>query len=221
MNFHIISLFPGVLDPYVNESILKRAKESNRISVFFYNPRDFSKDKHRSVDDKPYGGGPGMVIKADPVTRAVLSAVRKADKLAKKKKPRIKKILLSHRGREFNSTLSSKLATGYTDIIIICGHYEGIDARVKKIFRPEEISIGPYILTGGELPALVIIDAVSRQLDGVLGNYDSLEERRVATSEVYTRPEAYIFKSKTYRVPKILLSGDHKKIEEWKKGRSK
>jgi tRNA (guanine37-N1)-methyltransferase len=221
MNFHIISLFPGVLDPYVNESILKRAKESNRISVFFYNPRDFSKDKHRSVDDKPYGGGPGMVIKADPVARAVLSAVRKADKLAKKKKPRIKKILLSHRGREFNSTLSSKLATGYTDIIIICGHYEGIDARVKKIFRPEEISIGPYILTGGELPALVIIDAVSRQLDGVLGNYDSLEERRVATSEVYTRPEAYIFKSKTYRVPKVLLSGDHKKIEEWKKERSK
>lgn len=209
MHFHIISLFPKAFDSYLNESIISRAIKDNKIKVSFYNPRDFSPDKWKRVDQKPYSGGPGMVIEALPTVKAVESAFKKA-----KKKVGI--IWLSPGGKQFDTTYAKKISKKYTDIIIISGRYEGIDARVKKIFKTENISVGPYVLTGGELPAEILIDCISRQIKGVLGNFSSLEESRVSSHDVYTRPEVLLYKGKKYRVPKVLLSGDHKKIEEWK-----
>jgi len=211
MNFHIVTLFPGAFDSYLGESILKRAIEDKKIKVTFYNPRDYTKLSWGRVDRPPYGGGPGMVLEADSVSRAV-EAARKA---AKSKK--IKIIMFSPGGKQFDTPTAKKYAAGYKHFILICGRYEGIDARVKKIFKADDLSIGPYVLTGGELPAMVVIDCVSRQVEGVLGNFDSREEERVSSSEVYTRPEVLVWKGKKHRVPKVLLSGNHKLIDEWKK----
>lgn len=209
MNFHIITLFPEMFNSYMNGSILGRAIEDKKIKIKFYNPRDFTKDKNRRIDRKPYGGGPGMVIEAMPIIKAV--------EKAKSKKKKVKIIFLSPSGTQFDNNYAKKKAKKYSDIIIISGRYEGVDARVKKAFKMEDVSIGNYVLTGGELPAMVIIDCVSRQIEGVLGDFNSLEDSRVASSEVYTRPETIEYKGKKYRVPKVLLSGDHKKIDEWKK----
>lgn len=214
MHFHIITLFSGAFDSYLGESILKRAIEDKKLRVSFYNPRDYTKDKWRRIDQKPYAGGPGMVIQAEPVAKAIDAALKKSKKGSK---PKI--IFLSPGGKQFTNEYAKKTAKKYTDVIIISGRYEGIDARVKKIFKMEDVSIGPFVLTGGELPAMLIIDAMARQVEGVLGNFDSLEESRTASPDVYTRPEVLVYKGKKYRVPKVLLSGDHKKIEEWKKGR--
>lgn len=208
MTFHIITLFPQSFDSYLGESILKRAIEDKKIKVKFYNPRDFSIDKWHRVDQKPYGGGPGMVIEALPVIKAIQKA--------KGNKKKVKIIWFTPSGKQFD-TAYAKSATKYTDIIFICGRYEGIDARVKKAFKVEEISVGPFVLTGGELPAMIMIDCISRQVKGVLGDIQSLEESRVASADVYTRPEMIEYKSKKYRVPKVLLSGNHKLIDEWKK----
>lgn len=214
MHFHIITLFPKAFDSYLGESILKRAIEDRKIKVSFCNPRDFvprlrsgSTIKTIRIDKPPYGGGPGMVIQAEPVIRAVESV----------KKPKAKIIFLSPSGKQFNNTYASKIAKKYKDLIIVCGRYEGIDARVKKVFKMDEISVGPFVLTGGELPAMIILDAMARQIPGVLGNFDSIEERRISSSELYTRPEVFSYKGRKYRVPKILLSGHRAKIEEWKK----
>lgn len=209
MIFHIITLFPEMFDSYIKGSILGRAIEDKKIKIKFYNPRDFTKDRNRRIDRKPYGGGPGMVIEAIPVIKAI--------EKAKGKKKKAKIIFLSPSGERFDNNYAKKMAKNYSDIIIICGRYEGVDARVKKIFKMEDISIGNYVLTGGELPAMAIIDCVSRQIEGVLGDFNSLEESRIASAEVYTRPEIFEYKKKKYKVPKILLSGDHKKIEEWKR----
>lgn len=214
MKFHIITLFPNAFDSYLGESIISRAIEDKKISVKFYNPRDFSDNKFRHIDQKPYAGGPGMVIQALPVIKAIEKALAKSKVQSPKSKVGI--IWLSPNGKQFDTDYAKKSAKKYTDIIIICGRYEGIDARVKKIFKMQEISVGPFVLTGGELPAMIMIDCISRQVEGVLGNFDSLEEKRVASSDVYTRPEVLIYKKKKYRVPKILLSGDHKKIEQWR-----
>ncbi len=211
MTFHIITLFPEMFDSYIKGSILGRAIEDKKIKIKFYNPRDFTKDRHRRIDRKPYGGGPGMVIEAMPVIKAIEKA---------KSKKKVKIIFLSPSGAQFDNNYAKKTAKNYSDIIIICGRYEGIDARVKKAFKMEDVSIGNYVLTGGELPAMAIIDCVSRQIEGVLGDFSSLEDSRVASSEVYTRPEIFEYKGKKYKVPKILLSGDHKKIEEWKRRKS-
>ena len=208
MNFHIITLFPSALDSYLNESILVRAIKDKKIKIKFYNPRDFAKNK-RQVDSRPYGGGPGMVIKAEPVIKAVQKA--------KGKKQKVKIIFLSPSGKQFDNVYAKKISKNYKDVIIISGHYEGIDARVKKVFKTDDITIGPYILTGGELPAMVLIDTITRQVKGILGNEESLEESRIASSEVYTRPESFKYKDKNYKVPKVLLSGDHKKISQWRK----
>src|SRR3989344_2735739 len=225
MHFHIITLFPKALDSYLGESILKRAIEDGKIKVSFYNPRDYTENKWHRVDRPPYGGGPGLVIEAEPVIRAIESAISKANKLKAKS---YKLIFLSPRGKQFTNEYAKKTAKKYKNIILVCGRYEGIDARVKKVFstspsggKMEEISVGPFVLTGGELPAMLIIDVISRQVPGVLGNIDSLEERRVSTSEVYTRPETFKYKGKTYKVPKILLSGHQAKIEEWKRALDK
>lgn len=210
MVFHVITLFPNAFDSYLGESILKRAIEDKKIKVKFYNPRDFTEDKHKRIDRSPYGGGPGMVIQAEPVIRAVQSAKLKA------KSKNTKIIWLSPSGKQFTNEYAKKTAGKCTDIIIICGRYEGIDARVKKVFKVEEISVGPFVMTGGELPAMIMIDVMSRQVEGVLGDFNSLEESRVSSADVYTRPEVFEYKKKKYRVPKILLSGHRAKIDEWK-----
>ena len=213
MKFHIITLFPEAFKSYLNSSIVGRAIKDKKISVSFYNPRDFTKDKHKRVDRKPYGGGPGMVIEAE----SVLKAIEKA----RGRKKKVKILMLSPSGKQFDSTYTSKLNKSYSDIVIISGHYEGIDARVGKITKAEHISIGPYVLTGGELPAMVIVDSVSRHIPGVLGNIESIEEKRTASPDVYTRPEVLVHKGKKYKVPPVLLSGDHKNIEKWRESRKK
>jgi tRNA (guanine37-N1)-methyltransferase len=210
VHFHFVTLFPGAFDSYLGESILKRAIEDKKIKVSFYNPRDFTKDKWKRIDRPPYGGGPGMVIQAEPVIKAIAKAKGKKD---------ARVIWLSPSGKQFDNTYAAKLAKKYKDVIIVCGRYEGIDARVKKAFKMEEVSIGPFVLTGGELPAMLIVDVVARQVPGILGNFDSLEEKRIASKDVYTRPETFVYKKKKFTVPKVLLTGDHKKIEEWKKGK--
>lgn len=211
MHFHIITLFPKAFNSYLGESILKRAIEDKKIKVSFYNPRDFVKDKHKRIDRPPYAGGPGMVIQAEPVIAAVAKA------MAGRRKQDVKIIFLSPKAKQFTNEYAQKTAKKYKDVIIVCGRYEGVDARVKKIFKMDDVSVGPFVLTGGELPAMIILDVMSRQVPGVLGNFNSIEERRVRTFEVYTRPEVFKYKSKSYRVPKILLSGHKAKIEEWKR----
>lgn len=220
MHFHIVTLFPDSFESYINDSIIGRALKDKKIKVSFYNPRDFTKDpstklgagKHKRVDQKPYGGGPGMVM--EPVS--TVKAVQKA--IGSKDRKNVKVIFFSPAGKQFDNKEAARLEKKYKHIVMICGRYEGVDARVKKIFRAQEVTIGPYVLTGGELPAMVVLDSVSRQIPGVLGNLDSIEENRISSSEVYTRPEEFVFKGKKYKVPPVLVSGHHKKIEEWKKG---
>ena len=213
MNFHIVTLFPDSFDSYVSDSIIGRAIKDKKIKVSFYNPRDFTKDKHRRVDQKPYGGGPGMVMEPVSTTKAIAKAVGT--------KKNVKIIFFAADGKQFDNKKAKSYSKKYKHIVMICGRYEGIDARVRKIFKADPISIGPFILTGGELPAMVVLDAVSRQIEGVLGNLDSIEESRTTSSEVYTRPEEFKFKGKIYKVPKVLVSGHHAKIEEWKKEQRK
>lgn len=218
MTFHIITLFPETIHSYLDESILGRAQASKLISVTYYNLRDFTKDKHGKVDDRPYAGGPGMVMSVDPLVRAWTKIVTTIEKRASKKnkKAKIRTILFAPRADKFTTEKAQTFAKKYTDIILICGRYEGIDARVKKITKAEELSIGDYVLTGGEIPAMAVVDCVARQIPGVLGKFDSREEARVSSGEMYTRPEIYIYNNKKHKVPDVLLSGNHKKIEEWK-----
>ena len=230
MRFDIITIFPQIFDSYLNESILKRAREKKLIDIKLHNLRDFAQTKkgalrqaqgnlslRRQVDDKPFGGGPGMVLMAEPIIKAVKKAV-------KSKKTKV--ILFSAGGKQFDNKIASKFSK-YGQLIFVCGRYEGIDERTKEAIKDlglgvEEISIGPYVLTGGELPAMVLIDAVSRQIKGVLGKHESLEEKRLGVGvPVYTRPETFIFRKKKYSTPKILLSGDHKKIEDWRRKHKK
>ncbi|MEK7123261.1 MAG: tRNA (guanosine(37)-N1)-methyltransferase TrmD [Patescibacteria group bacterium] len=217
MTFDIITIFPKIFDSYFKESIIKRASEKKLIKVNVHNLRDFTSDKHRKVDDKPYGGGPGMVFKIEPLARALNFILKNG------KKGKTAVVLFSPAGKQFNGKIAGKFAGNYNRLILICGRYEGIDERVKKVvsdfgFKIMELSIGPYVLTGGELPAMVLVDAVSRQIKGVLGKEESLEEKRNGVgAPVYTRPEVFEHKGKKYRVPKVLLSGAHKKIEEWRR----
>jgi tRNA (guanine37-N1)-methyltransferase len=208
MTFHIVTLFPDAFDSYFGESILKRAIEDKKLKVKFYNPRDFAENKWARVDRAPYGGGPGMVIEALPVIKAVEKAV--------KNKKKIKIIWLTPGGKQFTNEYAKKSAKSFSDIVIICGRYEGIDSRVKKVFKVDEISVGPFVLTGGELPAMLLIDSISRQRKGVLGTFDSLEERRISSHDTYTRPDSFTYKGKKYPVPKVLLSGNHKEIDAWR-----
>lgn len=232
MRFDIITIFPKIFDSYLNESILKRAQKNKLIDIKIHNLRDFAKDKsrshsdrgsstkwsgHRKVDDRPFSGGPGMVLKLEPLIRAISSLKLKA------KKSKSKIILFTPGGKQFDNKMASDLAKKYDNLVLICGRYEGIDARLMSVFKTLklstlELSVGDYVLTGGELPAMVLIDSVSRQITGVLGKAESLEEKRYGAGlPVYTRPEVFEYKGKKYKVPKVLLSGDHKKIEEWRK----
>lgn len=225
-SFEILTIFPKILDSYVNESILGRAQKRGLVKIKTFDLRDFAEDKHRSVDDLPYGGGAGMVLMAEPLLKGVERIV-KSSKVSPKK---TKVIVFSAKGKPFNQKKAYEWAKKYKRIILISGRYEGIDERVSQILKAEEISVGPYVLTDGDVAAMTIISAVARLLPGVI-NLKSLEEeshfRSVLESEVkadqgkleyphYTRPETVTWKGKKYRVPKVLLSGNHKKISEWR-----
>lgn len=223
INFHIITLFPEEVSVYLNASILGRAQREKKIKISYYNPRDYAgtigkqvegRLVYKKTDGRPYGGGPGMVMLAEPVLKAVKKALLKAK--TSKLKPKI--YIFSPAGKIFDNNLADKISRDKKNqhIVLICGRYEGLDARVKKILKATEISVGPYVLTGGEVPAMIVVDAITRRLPGVLGKDESIEERRVASSEVYTRPEILTFNKKKYRVPKVLLSGNHAEIEKWK-----
>jgi len=228
MNFHVVTLFPEVCQAYTDASVLGRAQKTDKgkgakvrgkkISVQYYNPRDFSKNKHKKVDDRPYGGGPGMVMTAEPILKAWEKAVgrKMLGASSAKTRNRIKTLIMSPRGKVFTNKLAKDYAKKYDHLVLISGRYEGIDARVKKILKAEEVSVGDYVLTGGELPALTIIDSISRQIPGVLGEFESLEEERVTSGETYTRPEILEYKKKKYKVPPVLVEGNHKKIEEYR-----
>jgi len=219
MNFHVITLFPDICQAYTDASVLGRAQKTDKgkgakvrgkkIAVSYYNPRDFANNKHNKVDDKPYGGGPGMVMSAEPILRAWQKAVGR-----KRDQAKVKTLIMSPRGTEFTQDSAKKYAKKYDHLVLISGRYEGIDGRVKQALNAEEVSVGDYILTGGELPALTIIDSVSRQVPGVIGTHDSLEDDRVTSGECYTRPEVVEFKQKKLHVPEVFLQGNHKEIEK-------
>jgi len=208
MRFDIITLFPNMFDSYFDESILKRAQEIGVAHIAIHNLRDYTHDKHKTVDDTPYGGGAGMVIKVEPVTECV-EAVAHQDL-----KRRI--ILFSAKGKQFTEQDALRLSQ-YEQVICICGRYEGVDERVAEYVADEEVSIGPYVLTGGEIPAMVVVDAVTRLLAGVLGNPNSLDEEshgKNFSSEYpqYTRPENF----RGWKIPDVLQSGDHAEIAKWR-----
>jgi tRNA (guanine37-N1)-methyltransferase len=215
MRFHIVTIFPGMFDSYLEESLFKRAQAKKIISVRAYDLRVFTKDKHRKVDDRPFGGGPGMVLAVQPVWDAVKKIKSTRRKSLKKSKTRV--ILFSTRGKRLDAAVARRLAK-YDDLILICGRYEGVDERVAEYIADEEISIGDYVLSGGEIPALALMETVGRQIPGFLGKEESLEEIN-GSFPTYTRPEVFIpAKGKKWSVPPVLLSGDHKKIAEWRKG---
>jgi tRNA (guanine37-N1)-methyltransferase len=213
MQFSVITIFPELITSYTEESILGRAQEDGQISVEIYDPRNFTDDKHDSIDGPPYGGGPGMVMEAKPILRAVEAAQENS-----KFEIRNSKIfLMSARGQQLDTEMAQDIKSDLKHAIIICGRYEGIDQRVITAFEPQLVSIGPYVLSGGELPALVMVDAVSRNVDGVLGNKKSLEtNRETAGSPVYTRPQSIEHNGENYDVPGVLLSGHHEKICQWR-----
>lgn len=223
MRFDIITIFPHILDSYFSESLLKKAQEKGLIKIELHNLRDFTNDRHRKVDDSPYGGGPGMVLKAEPIEKAV-EYVRNVGNVQMKQAKRSNKqgnrtsrtrtILFSLRGKKFDQKEAHRLAK-YNHLIFICGRYEGVDERVAQYIADEEISIGDFVLSGGELPAAVVIEAISRLVPGMLGKSESLEELK-GTYPVYTKPESAKIGGKNRKVPTVLLSGDHKKIEEWR-----
>ncbi len=208
MTFHIITLFPETLEKYLHASILGRAEKKKIIGFDLVDLRRFGEGKHKKVDDRAYGGGPGMVLKVEPIAKAVKKIETKIKRSAKKK---TRVILFSTRGKVFDQKAAGRLRK-YDHLVFICWRYEGVDERVAEYIADEEISVGDFVLSGGELPALIVTDAVSRLIPGVLGKTESLEDIK-GSYPVYSKPEVY----GKYKVPKVLLSGDHKKIEEWRK----
>jgi tRNA (guanine37-N1)-methyltransferase len=256
ITFHLITIFPHIFDSYINESILKRAQDKDIIKIKIHNLRDFTEDKHKTVDDSPFGGGAGMVMMVEPIFRALqfiksgeiksmepetgknqesrrkiqekktyvnLSDEKKLEtqnsefriRNSKSQTPHI--VLLSPRGQKFTQQKAIGL-TKQREIVLICGRYEGVDERVGANLADESISIGDYVLTGGELPALTIIDSITRLLPGVLGNKESLKEESFSTENQieypqYTRPADF----KGWKVPDVVLSGNHQEIKKWRK----
>lgn len=206
MRFDVLTLFPEIIESYCNVSIIKRAKESSVISINAVNPRDYTLDRHKKVDDTPYGGGAGMVLMPQPYVDAY-DAVEKFDNSIT--------VMLSPQGEPLNENLVLELSK-YSQIIMLCGHYEGFDERIRDIIKPREISLGDFVLTGGELPALCLIDAVSRKLDGTLGKLESAMEDSFSNGLLeyphYTKPRDF----RGYKVPEVLLNGNHKDINEFR-----
>jgi tRNA (guanine37-N1)-methyltransferase len=211
MKFDVFTLFPQLFPPYLNESILKKAIEANRIAVNLHNIRDWATDKHSTTDDVAYGGGGGMVMKPEPIFAAVEDVMGE--------KSNIPVILLTPQGRKLTQTIVKELAEHH-HIAMICGRYEGVDERVRQHLVTDEISIGDFVLTGGELPALMLIDALARRVPGVLGSDTAFDEDSHASGLLehphYTRPAIF----RDWEVPEILRSGNHKLIEEWRKEQS-
>ena len=215
MKFDIITIFPNIFSSYFKESLVQKAIKNRLISVNIHNLRDWADDAHRTVDDKPFGGGLGMVMKVEPIYKAVVKIKKKGGKV----------ILFTPRGKKFNQQLAAKLSKE-KQLVLICGRYEGVDERVAKNIADLELSIGDYDLMGGELPAMVVIETISRLIPGVIGKKELLGER--VTKEggfieyaQYTRPEIFKAQGKNWKVPEVLTSGDHKKIQEWRNKNSK
>lgn len=206
MRFDVLTLFPEVIESYCNVSIMKRARDNGVISINTVNPRNFTLDKHKKVDDTPFGGGAGMVLMPQPYVDAY-DSVEKLDSYLP--------VMLSPQGEPLNESLVLEL-TNYNQIILLCGHYEGFDERIRGIIKPREISLGDFVLTGGELPALCLIDAVSRKLDGTLGKLESAMEDSFSNGLLeyphYTKPRDF----RGYKVPEVLLNGNHKEIGEYR-----
>lgn len=236
MQFNIITIFPQIFGSYFSESIVSRAQKTEKIEIKIHNLRDFTNDKHKTVDDTPYGGGAGMILKIEPIYKCVneiMSNVKfqmpnqiqnpKSKIKNKSQKPRI--ILFSAKGKKYTQRDAERLGK-YDNLILICGRYEGVDERVAKHIADEEISIGDFVLTGGEIPAMVLVDSITRLLPGVLGNSESpIEESHSAEGYLefpqYTKPEEFFAKGEGWKVPKVLLSGNHGEIGEWRKAKSK
>ena len=208
LRFDIVSIFPGMFESPFGDSIIQRAREEGLLDLRVHDLRDYSLNKHRKVDDTPFGGGVGMVMNVEPIARVVAAI--------KKEVPETRTILLSPGGRPFDQEKAWELSR-LPSLTLICGRYEGIDERVRLHFVDEEISIGDYVLTGGEIPAMVLVEAISRLVPGVLGDPESIVEESFAGDLLeypqYTRPRDY----QGFKVPEILVSGDHKKIRDWQK----
>ncbi len=208
MNFTVLTLFPELMNAFFDHGMIGRAILRDLIKGQAINIRDFARDRHNTVDDRPYGGGSGMVMKPGPLARAISSA--------KKEFPHARVILLTPQGKRFDQTAACKMAESGQDLIFICGRYEGIDERVCELFVDEEMSMGDFVMTGGELAAMAIIDSTARLIPGVLGSKDSCLEDSFMDDRLehahYTRPEGF----KTIKVPGVLLSGDHGKVREWR-----
>ena len=208
LRFDIVSIFPGMFESPFGDSIIQRAREEGLLDLRVHDLRDYSLNKHRKVDDTPFGGGVGMVMNVEPIARVVAAI--------KKEVPETRTILLSPGGRPFDQEKAWEFSR-LPSLTLICGRYEGIDERVRLHFVDEEISIGDYILTGGEIPAMVLVEAISRLVPGVLGDPESIVEESFAGDLLeypqYTRPRDY----QGFKVPEILVSGDHKKIRDWQK----
>ena len=206
MKFDVLTLFPELIQSHLDFSIMKRATDDGVISVDAINPRDFTLDKHKKVDDTPYGGGAGMVLMPQPYVDAYNSVEKLENSIT---------LMMTPQGEPFTDKISNELAN-YEQIIILCGHYEGYDERIREIIKPREISIGDFVLTGGELPALCVIDSVSRKIDGTLGKIESAHDDSFSDGLLeypqYTKPREYM----GYKVPEVLLNGNHKLIEEFR-----
>lgn len=206
MRFDVLTLFPEIIESYCNVSIMKRAREGDVYSLNTINPRDFTLDKHNKVDDTPYGGGAGMVLMPQPYIDAYDSVEKLENSIT---------VMLSPQGEPLNEKLVLDLAQ-YDQIIMLCGHYEGFDERIREIIKPKEISLGDFVLTGGELPALCLLDSVSRKLNGTLGKIQSAEDDSFSNGLLeypqYTKPRDF----RGYKVPEVLLNGNHKEINEFR-----
>lgn len=209
MRIHVMTLFPDIFKAYIGESMMKKAVENSILEVELYNIRDFSENKHKKVDDYPFGGGAGMVMTPQPIFSTYEYIVAKYEL----ENPRV--IYMSPKGRVFNQKIAKSLSLE-NDIIFLCGHYEGVDQRIIDLIVTDEISIGDYVLTGGELPALVMIDSIARLVPGVLNRSESHEDESFENDLLeypqYTRPRSF----NGLEVPEVLLSGNHKKIDEWR-----
>ncbi len=219
MVFNVLTIFPGLFQGFLTETLLKRAREASVVTVNLVDIRDFATDKHRTTDDTPYGGGPGMVMKVEPIFRALEALGRTQN--PKPKTQNLRVVLLSPRGRQWTQQVAQEYAT-LENLTLICGRYEGVDQRVADHLADEELSIGPYVLSGGEVAAMVVMETVARLLPGFLGNPESLKEESFTPDSgleypQYTKPENFL----GWKVPEVLLSGDHKKITAWRKQRTK
>lgn len=206
MIFDVLTLFPEIIHSYCDISIMKRARNSGVFEVNAINPRDFTLDKHKKVDDTPYGGGAGMVLTPQPYIDAYDSITKQENSIT---------VMLSPQGETLTENLVIDLSK-YSQIIMLCGHYEGFDERIREIIQPKEISLGDFVLTGGELPALCLIDAVSRKIEGTLGKIESAEEDSFSNGLLeypqYTKPRDF----RGYKVPEVLLNGNHKDIQQFR-----